>query len=303
MTTTTLLATASRDALRSAWRREPTLIVASAFMLLIVALVIIWPAFLPDLQTTNPGNRLKPPSDEHLLGTDGLGRDVLSRLVNGGRGSLGLVACVMLTATALGTLVGLISGYYQKVGNWIMRLMDAWLAFPALILAMVLAISFGASFWTEWVALTIIFTPATSRVIRSRVLAISQRSFVEAARVSGVSSFKVLFTHVFPNVIPLALVQTVIIGAASMLADGALSFLGLGIAPPTPTWGNMINEGQQFLRQDPMLIVYPGLAIALCVLLLNLIGNSLRPFVDPRYRMVRELERSAAQRRRGARRG
>jgi len=298
MTVTTSIATKRRDAAKSIWRREPTLVVAAAIMALIVLAVIVVPLFLPDFQTTDPAHRLKPPSGEHPLGTDGLGRDVLSRLVNGGRASLGLVACVMITATALGTLIGLIAGYYVKVGNWIMRLMDAWLAFPAIILAMVLAISFGASFWTEWIALTIIFTPATSRLIRSRVLAVSQRSFVEAARISGVGSFKILFTHVFPNVVPLALVQTVIIGAASMLADGALSFLGLGIAPPTPTWGNMINEGQQYLRVDAPLIVYPGIAIAVCVLLLNLIGNSLRPFVDPRYRTVRELERSRARRRR-----
>ena len=291
--------TGSCQKLRTIWRTEPAGVVAAAVLLFIVLTVVILPFFLPSPYTTDPMNRLLPPSAEHLLGTDGYGRDVFSRLVSGGRGSLGLVACVTLGAAACGSLVGLVSGYFPKVGAVVMRIMDAWLAFPSIILAMVFAVSFGASFVTEFIALVIIFTPATARVIRSRVLAVSQRSFIEAARVSGVGNAKILLAHVFPNVLPLALVQIVIIAAASMLADGALSFLGLGIAPPTPTWGNMIAEGQTFLRTHPALIIVPGLAIATCVLLLNVLGTSLRSLVDPRYRSLRDLQR--VQARRGAR--
>lgn len=304
MTSTTMSASGvaprGSRSLRQLASLEPALFVAASVLLLIVGAVVLGPLFLPSPAETAPFQRLRGPSPQHLLGTDGYGRDVLSRLVSGGRGSLGLVVCVTVGAVGLGTIIGLVSGYFRRIGSVVMRLMDAWLAFPSVILAMVLAVSFGAGFGTELVALVIVFTPATARVIRSRVLAISQRTYVEAARSAGVGSGGILLRHILPNVLALALVQAVIIAAAAMLVDGALSFLGLGIAPPTPTWGNMIAEGQATLRTHPLLIIMPGLAIATCVVLLNVIGGSLRSVVDPRHRSLRDLQR--AQARRGRRR-
>ncbi|GGT01928.1 ABC transporter permease [Nonomuraea spiralis] len=279
-----------------AWRRNPVLITATTLLVLIVLAVVLLPVFLPDANATDPVHRLLPPSADHLLGTDSYGRDVLSRLVSGGRASLGLSALITLCAAFTGMVIGLVSGFYRTVDAVVMRIMDAWMSFPAIILAMALAIGLGASIWTELIALTVIFTPFTARVIRSRVLSVAARQYIGAARVSGMRPAKILFVHVLPNVLPLALVQVVILSASAMLVDGAMSFLGLGIAPPTPTWGNMIAEGRSYLTQAPWLIVLPGAAIMLCVLLLNLIGSSMRNVVDARARSMSELQKLRTRR-------
>ncbi|MDF5759092.1 ABC transporter permease [Spongiactinospora sp. TRM90649] len=276
-------------------RRNPLLTGAIAVLGLIVLAVVILPVFLPEPNATDPINRLLPPSAGHLLGTDSFGRDVFSRLVSGGRASLGLSALITVCAAFTGMVIGLVSGFYRTVDAVVMRVMDAWMSFPAIILAMALAIGLGASIWTELIALSVIFTPFTARVIRSRVLSVAERQYIGAARVSGMRPAKILFVHVLPNVLPLALVQVVILSASAMLVDGAMSFLGMGIAPPTPTWGNMIAEGRSYLTQAPWLIVAPGFAIMLCVFLLNQIGTSLRDVVDPRSRSLNELQRLRAR--------
>ncbi|SDW61400.1 peptide/nickel transport system permease protein [Amycolatopsis xylanica] len=273
------------------FRRNRLLVISSVVLAVIVLAVLVLPFFLPSVSATDPVNRLLPPSAANPLGTDSFGRDVLSRLVSGGRASLGLSALITLCAAVTGLVIGLISGFFRAADAVLMRVMDAWMSFPAIILAMALAISLGASIWTELIALTVIFTPFTARVIRSRVLGIAGRAYIGAARVSGMSKGKILLVHVFPNVLPLALVQVVILSAAAMLVDGAMSFLGLGIAPPTPTWGNMIAEGRSYLVQAPWLVVAPGVTIMACVFLLNLIGSSLRIAVDARARTLNELQR------------
>ncbi|AYY12523.1 ABC transporter permease [Actinobacteria bacterium YIM 96077] len=288
---------------RRAVRRNPVLVVATAALGLIVLIVVVLPFFLPDPNATDPVNRLLPPSAGHPFGTDLYGRDVLSRLVSGGRASLGLAALITLCAATAGMLIGLISGFFRAADVVLMRIMDAWMAFPAIILATALAVALGASLWTELIALSVIFTPFVARVIRSRVLSVANRSFIDAARVSGMGRWKTLFVHVFPNVLPLALVQIIILSAAAMLIDGALSFLGLGIAPPTPTWGNMIAEGRAYMHEAAWLIIIPGLAIILCVYVLNLIGGSLRQVVDPRSRTLTELQRLRSRGRPGSRKG
>ncbi|MEV3984594.1 ABC transporter permease [Nonomuraea sp. NPDC049758] len=289
--------TAGRPSAASrAWRRNRVLITATALLVLVVLAVVLLPVFLPDANATDPVHRLLPPSADHLLGTDSYGRDVLSRLVSGGRASLGLSALITLCAAFTGMVIGLVSGFYRTVDAIVMRIMDAWMSFPAIILAMALAIGLGASIWTELIALTVIFTPFTARVIRSRVLGVAARQYIGAARVSGMRPAKILFVHVLPNVLPLALVQVVILSASAMLVDGAMSFLGLGIAPPTPTWGNMIAEGRSYLTQAPWLIVLPGAAIMFCVLLLNLIGSSMRNVVDARARSMSELQKLRTRR-------
>ncbi|MEU3622351.1 peptide ABC transporter permease [Amycolatopsis coloradensis] len=278
------------------FRRNRMLVITTALLALIVLAVLVLPFFLPSVSATDPVNRLLPPSAAHPLGTDSFGRDVLARLVSGGRASLGLSALITLCAAFTGLVIGLISGFFRAADAVLMRVMDAWMSFPAIILAMALAISLGASIWTELIALTVIFTPFTARVIRSRVLGIAGRAYIGAARVSGMSKGKILVVHVFPNVLPLALVQVVILSAAAMLVDGAMSFLGLGIAPPTPTWGNMIAEGRSYLVQAPWLVIAPGVTIMVCVFLLNLIGSSLRIAVDARARTLSEMQRLRTRR-------
>ncbi|RSM79743.1 ABC transporter permease [Amycolatopsis sp. WAC 01375] len=278
------------------FRRNRMLVITTGLLAVIVLAVIVLPFFLPSVSATDPVNRLLPPSAAHPLGTDSFGRDVLARLVSGGRASLGLSALITLCAAFTGLVIGLISGFFRAADAVLMRVMDAWMSFPAIILAMALAISLGASIWTELIALTVIFTPFTARVIRSRVLGIAGRAYIGAARVSGMSKWKILVVHVFPNVLPLALVQVVILSAAAMLVDGAMSFLGLGIAPPTPTWGNMIAEGRSYLVQAPWLVIVPGVTIMVCVFLLNLIGSSLRIAVDARARTLSEMQRLRTRR-------
>ncbi|WP_370950075.1 ABC transporter permease [Amycolatopsis sp. cg5] len=281
---------------RRLFRRNRLLVISGVLLAVIVLAVLVLPFFLPSVSATDPVNRLLPPSAAHPLGTDSFGRDVLSRLVSGGRASLGLSALITLCAAFSGLVIGLISGFFRAADAVLMRVMDAWMSFPAIILAMALAISLGASIWTELIALTVIFTPFTARVIRSRVLGIAGRAYIGAARVSGMSKGKILLVHVFPNVLPLALVQVVILSAAAMLVDGAMSFLGLGIAPPTPTWGNMIAEGRSYLVQAPWLVIAPGVTIMACVFLLNLIGSSLRLAVDARARTLNDLQRLRTRR-------
>ncbi|WP_166346546.1 ABC transporter permease [Phytoactinopolyspora limicola] len=281
--------------LRRAVRRNRVLTVGTLLLGLIVVMVIVLPFFLPSSTATDPANRLLAPSGEHLLGTDLYGRDVLSRLVEGGRASLGMAVLITLCAGTAGMMIGMISGYFRAADAILMRVMDAWMAFPGIILATALAVAFGASMWTVLTALSVIFTPFVARVIRSRVLGVATKSFIEAARVSGMGRWKILFVHIFPNVLPLAVVQVIILAAAAMLIDGALSFLGLGIAPPTPTWGNMIAEGRAYMHDAPWLVIVPGLAIIMCVYLFNLVGASLRLVVDPRSRTLSELQRLRAR--------
>ncbi|MCG3189843.1 MAG: Glutathione transport system permease protein GsiD [Burkholderiaceae bacterium] len=279
-------------AARGRWlRSHATLVVSLGALSVIVLAILLLPLVLPDPNLPDPINRLLPPSAAHWLGTDNYGRDVWSRLVSGGRVSLGLAAAVTVAATIVGSLVGLVSGFFRPLDAVLMRLMDAGLAFPGIVLAMALAIVMGAGAWSEFIALTVIFTPTTARVVRSRVLSLATRDFIAAARASGMGSWKILVKHVIPHTLPLIMVQLVIKAALAMLIDGGLSYLGLGVAPPTPTWGNMIAEGRAFMTLAPQLIIAPGLAIVLCVALLNIAGDELRLLVDPDARTLHALER------------
>lgn len=289
-------------AARGRWlRSHATLVVSLGALSLIVLGIAVLPLVLPDPNLPDPINRLLPPSAAHWLGTDNYGRDVWSRLVSGGRVSLGLAAAVTIAATIVGSLVGLISGFFRPLDAVLMRLMDAGLAFPGIVLAMALAIVMGAGAWSEFIALTVIFTPTTARVVRSRVLSLATRDFIAAARASGMGSWMILVKHVIPHTLPLIMVQLVIKAALAMLIDGGLSYLGLGVAPPTPTWGNMIAEGRAFMTLAPQLIIAPGLAIVLCVALLNIAGDELRLLVDPDARTLHALERLRSRVQRGPR--
>ncbi len=275
----------------SFFARNRSLVVASALLVLIILAVIVLPFFLPDPGATNPVVRLRPPSLQHPMGTDKYGRDVFSRMMTAGRVSIGMTFLITICSAVLGTFIGLVSGFFTRTGTVLMRIVDAWMAFPSIILAIVFAVVIGPGVLSELLAVTIIFTPFTARVIRSRVLSLASRTYVKAARVAGMGSWKTLGVHILPNTLPLAVVQCILLSSGAMLIDGSLSFLGLGISPPTPTWGNMVADGRTYMSLMPTLVIFPGLAIAIFVFLVNIAGSSLRAFVDPRVRFLQELQR------------
>jgi len=287
----TVLVTPFSQRCRTFLARNPAVIVPAALLLVIVLVSVLGPFLLPSPTAPAPVNRLQPPSPAHLLGTDTYGRDVLSRLVTGGRASLGMALLITVCSGAVGTFLGLVSGFFTKAGNVIMRVTDAWMAFPAIVLAMVFSVTLGPGVLTELLSIGIIFIPFSARVLRSRTMEITSRTFVEAARVSGMGPWKILVVHVLPNVVPLIIVQTIVYIAATMLIDGVLSFLGLGIAAPSPSWGNMISEGRTYMSTAPYLMIFPGLALATTVFLVNMLGTNLRPVFDPQARQLKALQR------------
>ncbi|MGY2083753.1 ABC transporter permease [Blastococcus sp. SYSU DS0539] len=280
-----------RRGLGGLWQRDAPAIVWGAVLLFMILVSAIGPFFLPSPDAIEPANRLMPPSMAHPFGTDEYGRDLLSRVVSAGRVSLGLGVLITFVAVLMGTLVGSIAGFYERSAGVLMRLMDALMAFPAIVLAIALVISLRSGIWSEIIALGVVFIPYVARVVRSRVLTLRERGYVTAARAAGVSGPKILLTHILPNAAPAILVQAVFVYASALLADAALSFLGLGVQPPTPTWGNMIGEARTFITLAPGFMIFPGLAIVISVMALNMVGEGARGLIDQRARAVLELER------------
>ena len=249
------------------------------------AVSLVWTPFDPIRVV--PGQRLQPPGWPHLLGTDGFGIDTFSRLLVGARMCLVVGIISVSLAAVVGVPWGLLAG---QAGGWVseavMRLADVVYAFPALLLAILLAAGFGASTVTAMVAIGVATMPAFARVARAGTLQVMASEFVVAARSSGTSPWGVAGRHVLPNIAPLIGVQASVGFAMAILAEAALSYLGLGTPRPTPTWGIMLRDAQQFLFVDPLQALWPGLAIALAVLGFNLLGDGLRDYLDPRLREV-----------------
>ncbi len=229
---------------------------------------------------------LKPPGTPgHLLGTDNLGRDVLSRLIYGSRISLSVGLVVVSVAAAIGTTLGLVSGYFGHAADIvIMRIVEIFVAFPFLILVVAAIALLGPSLYNVMLVLGLVSWPVYARLVRSEVLAIRELPYVEAARALGASNARIMFRHVLPNCLSSVLVTAAMSMAGAILSTAALGFLGLGVQPPTPEWGMMLNEAKRFLRIHPWQIFYPGVAIMLVVLALNFIGDGLRDALDPHVR-------------------
>lgn len=252
-----------------------------------ITLLAIFVQFLPLADPTSQSVlfRLKPPSPEHVLGTDRLGRDILSRVIWGSRVSLLVGVGVVAVSGVVGTILGVISGYFR---GWpsvlVMRVTDIFLAFPALILAMVTVTILGNNLLTVVLAISVGVIPRFTRFTRGTILSIRERDYVESARAVGASSLRIIWNHVLLNAVdPLIVLCTLQIPTA-ILTEALLSFLGLGITDPTPTWGNMINSGQIVIREAPWLTFFPGLAIVLTVLAFNLLGDAIRDALDPAVR-------------------
>jgi peptide/nickel transport system permease protein len=218
------------------------------------------------------------------MGTDDLGRDVFSRMVHGARLSMEISLLAMILTTAAGTVVGLLSAYYKSMDGLLMRIMDGLMAFPAILLAIAIIAALGASAMNVVLALSLVLTPTMSRVVRSAALTVSHMEFTTAARATGSRDSRIIFRHILPNCLSPIIVQATFVFAQSVLAEAALSFLGVGAPPPAPSWGNILSDGRNYLNMAPWLTIFPGVAISLSVLSLNVVGDTLRDALDPRLR-------------------
>ena len=258
----------------------------AAVLALSVLIALAAPLVAPyDPLVQNLGNTLAPPGRAHLLGTDNVGRDVLSRVIWGTRVSLvaGLVSVVL--AVVVGSVLGVVAGYCGgRIDGLVMRVMDAVLSFPPLVLALALGAVLGAGLGGVLLALGVVYTPTFARLMRGQVLTIAARDYVDAARALGASGWRVALRHVVPNAINPIIVQASLSVAFAILAEASLSFLGLGIQPPQASWGSMINAGRGYLQQAPWIVFGPGAALFVTVVGLNFVGDAVRDALDPRTR-------------------
>jgi len=255
------------------------IVLVSAFFTLALAAPLVAP-FDP---TAQPAKRLLPPGGRHLLGTDEFGRDVFSRIVHGARISLQVGIVSVGIALALGGTVGLVAGYCLGVVDSLTgRLVDVMFAFPSVILIIAISGVLGAGLSTAMVAIGIVYSPIFARIVRAPTLVVVQQPYVEGARAIGAGLGRVVGRHVLPNIAAPVVVQTTLSFSTAILSEATLSFLGLGTQPPHPSWGTMLSGGRRFMELAPWVTVYPGLAIALTVLGLNLLGDALRDALDPR---------------------
>jgi peptide/nickel transport system permease protein len=267
---------------------NPVVGICVVFVVLVTLLALFVAALpLPDPTDQSVLFRLKPPSAEHVLGTDRLGRDILSRMLWGARVSLLVGVGVVAVSATVGTLLGVVAGYFRGwPSDLVLRLTDVLLAFPPLILAMVTVTVLGNNLFTVVLAISIGVVPRFARVARATILAIRERDFVEAARAVGASTRRIVVQHVLLNAVDPLIVLCTLLVPTAILTEALLSFLGLGVTEPTPTWGNMINAGQLVLVEAPWLTLFPALAIVLTVLAFNLIGDAIRDALDPSVRDV-----------------
>jgi len=279
------------DRIRSFARAHRELVVWMTVLVVILLVCVLGPAFSADAFAQDPLRRLLPPGPGGVLGTDAFGRDILARVLAAGRVSLSIAAIIALAASVVGSAIGMVSGYASAAGAVLMRAMDALMAFPGIVLSIALVTAIGPGEVSEVIALTVVFTPLIARVVRSRVLSLATRGYITAARSAGMAGWKILLVHILPNALPIILVQAVLVFAAALLLDGTLSFLGMGVQPPTPTWGNMIAEARPYLVIAPTFVIAPGVAIILAVVTLNALGNGIRDVVDPRARTLSNLIR------------
>ena len=237
-----------------------------------------------DPEELDTKNSLQSMSLTHPFGTDEMGRDVLSRVIYGARVSLRVGFLCALFTTGLGVVFGVFTGYYRVVDSIMGRIVDGFMAFPGLIMAIMFMAALGPSEMNVVLAMTVLYTPRIVRVVRAAVLELLPMDFIDAARVIGASDMRILFRHIVPNAIAPILVQATFGFAMAILAEAGMSFLGLGNPPPAPSWGIIISAGREFIRTAPWLMFFPGLAISLSVIGLNLIGDGLRDLMDPRLR-------------------
>lgn len=271
----------------AAWR-NPLAVAGVVLVLVFVAFALLAPWLAPhDPAKIELAARLAPPSAAHWFGTDELGRDTLSRIIYGARISMLVGSSVVTFSLLLGLIVGSLAGYYgghlDRVVNVVV--MNAFMSFPGVLLAIAFVAFLGPGIFNLILALAIGGWVGYARLVRAQVLAVREREFVEAARVLGAGDLRIIVRHIWPNIIQPVIVQAAIGMAGAVLAEATMSFLGLGVAPPTSSWGSMLNDGRSHLFDAPHLVLFPAAAVVLAVLAFNFIGDALRDCLDPRSRM------------------
>lgn len=260
-------------------------LIAATVLVLIVSVTVLSPWLAPhDPVAMDALQRLKPPSETYPLGTDAYGRDLLSRVLTGGQISLLIGLGAAAISVAIGLVTGLIAGYFRVADAIIMRIMDSLMAIPSILLAIALIALNGPGFWSVLAAITIPEIPRVVRLVRSVVLSAREEPYIEAAISLGSSTIRIIWQHLMPNTLAPLIVQATYVCASAILTEAILSFLGAGVSTEIPTWGNIMAEGRLYFQLRPSLIFWPGLMLSLCILSINLLGDTARDLLDPRLK-------------------
>ena len=275
-----------------AWSTLRRLLHHRLFMLgaVLFAIILIVALLAPVIAPLDPNKlamryRFTPPGRQFIFGTDNFGRSLWSRVVWGARLSMYIGFAVVAINAVFGTLIGAAAGYFRRLDNVLMRVNDALMAFPAVLLAIAVTAVLGPSVSDVIIALGIVYTPRTARIVRSSVIVLREMEYVQAAVAAGAGHWRILRRHILPNAMAPLIVQLSFLFAYAVLTEATLSFLGVGAVPPTPTWGNIMAEGRQYMVDAPWIITIPGAALMITVLGLNLLGDGLRDVLDPRLRI------------------
>ena len=265
-------------------RRNPTMAVGLAILVFVSIIAIIAPLISGDPVDIVVPERMQSPSGSHWFGTDFLGRDVYARTVHGTRISLIVGITVAVVTAVIGGMIGLVSGYVPRLDAIIMRVMDGLMAIPTILLGLALIAALGPSLQNVIIAIIVVDTPRMVRVVRGSVLSLREQAFVEAARAIGAPTWRILLKHIAPNTVAPTIIQATFIFAVAILTEASLSFLGAGLPPITPSWGNIMGDGRKFIQAAVWIIFFPGLFLSITVLSINLAGDGLRDILDPRLR-------------------
>jgi peptide/nickel transport system permease protein len=274
------------NSFRQRFMKNKTAVVC-AILLVLIAVAAIFASVIAPYNPTQmfQQNRLEGSSATFILGTDHFGRDLLSRILYGARVSLGVGLSAVLISTLFGTLLGLIAGYFGRwIDSLIMRFMDVLFAFPEILLALAIVAALGPGTYNTILAIGIVNIPVFTRTVRGAVLSIKNLEYVESAKAIGASTPRILFLEIFPNVTAPLLVQSSLAISGAILTESVLSFLGLGIQPPDPSWGGMISEARKYMELEPGMIIWPCIAMTVTILAFNLFGDAIRDILDPRHR-------------------
>jgi peptide/nickel transport system permease protein len=282
-----LLQTYLQEALISSRRllKNTGATIGMVFILLFITVAIFAPKIAPhNPNLINPSVRLSPPNAVYRLGTDGFGRDVMSRLIFGARLSLQVSLTVALVTASAGSVLGLLAGYYSGVDYVLMRILDGFMAFPSIVFHIGIMAALGPSVNNVIGALAFSYIPRMARIVRSSVLVEKRQQYAEAVRGLGASDARIMFLHILPNCMAPMIIQVTMTFAYAILAEASLSFLGVGVPPEIPSWGNILSQGRQYIRRAPWIIYSSGIVISLAVLSVNMLGDGLRDLLDPKLR-------------------
>lgn len=264
---------------------SPALIAGFCGFMIILVFAVLGPVLCTaDPDAMEVSMRLQGPSAAHIFGTDEFGRDLFVRVMHGARVSLWVGGCVAVFSCGLGIVIGIYASYFKVLDQILMRICDGLIAIPGILLAIALIAALGTSSWNVIVALTIVYTPSVARTVRAGAMVIREQAYVEAARVQGFSSARILWRMILPGVLSPLTVQASFIFAQAIISEASLSFLGAGIPAPAASWGNMLEASKMVFSKAPWTMIFPGAAVVLCVLSLNLLGDGLRDYLDPRVK-------------------